>query len=83
MFCYSVLLLQFPPSPQQVGLPSPQVVTTVPYDFYKQPPRLPPPAMVNKQVQVSKCVFFMTFIIGTNGIFFINFDHTACHFLSY
>jgi tousled-like kinase len=40
----------FPPSPQQVGLPSPQV-NTVPYEFYKQPPRLPPPAMVNKQVQ--------------------------------
>jgi hypothetical protein len=51
MFCYSVVLLQFPPSPQQVGLPSPQV-NTVPYEFYKQPPRLPPPAMVNKQVQV-------------------------------
>jgi tousled-like kinase len=50
MFCYSVVLLQFPPSPQQVGLPSPQV-NTVPYEFYKQPPRLPPPAMVNKQVQ--------------------------------
>lgn len=43
--------LQLPPSPQQVGLTSPQI-NTVPFDFYKQPPRLPLPAMVSKQVQV-------------------------------
>ncbi|KAJ8935959.1 hypothetical protein NQ314_012551 [Rhamnusium bicolor] len=44
---------QLPPSPQQVGLPSPQVCNTVPFDFYnkQQPPRLPPPAMVNKLIQ--------------------------------
>ncbi|KAJ8948167.1 hypothetical protein NQ318_009259 [Aromia moschata] len=46
--CFSV-----PPSPQQVGLPSPQVCNTVPFDFYskQQQPRLPPPAMVNKLIQ--------------------------------
>ncbi|GJQ71244.1 tlk [Trypoxylus dichotomus] len=45
----------YPPSPQQVGMTSPQVpVNTVPFDFYKtQPPRLPHPAMVSKQVQCS------------------------------
>ncbi|XP_018564593.1 serine/threonine-protein kinase tousled-like 2 isoform X8 [Anoplophora glabripennis] len=44
---------QLPPSPQQVGLSSPQVCNTVPFDFYnkQQPPRLPPPAMVNKLIQ--------------------------------
>ncbi|CAH1122501.1 unnamed protein product [Ceutorhynchus assimilis] len=42
-----------PPSPQQVGLPSP--VTTAPFDFLsssRQPlPRLPPPPMVSKLIQ--------------------------------
>ncbi|XP_018321164.1 serine/threonine-protein kinase tousled-like 2 isoform X3 [Agrilus planipennis] len=43
----------FPPSPQQVGLSSPQVpCNTVPFDFYKQQPaRIPHPTMVSKQVQ--------------------------------
>ncbi|KAL1495063.1 hypothetical protein ABEB36_010540 [Hypothenemus hampei] len=42
-----------PPSPQQVGLPSP--VTTVPFDFLSTSrpphPRLPPPSMVSKLIQ--------------------------------
>lgn len=70
------LILQFPPSPQQVGLPSPQV-TAVPFEFYKsqsQPARLPLPtaAMISKQVQVS--------ILKTNYLLVCSFICTGSFF---
>ncbi|XP_074031835.1 tousled-like kinase isoform X6 [Leptinotarsa decemlineata] len=42
---------QLPPSPQQVGMSSPQVCNSVPFEFYNKPMRVPPPAMVSKLIQ--------------------------------
>ncbi|CAG9819394.1 unnamed protein product [Phaedon cochleariae] len=43
---------QLPPSPQQVGMSSPQVCNSVPFDFInKAPLRVTPPATVHKLIQ--------------------------------
>ncbi|XP_044753483.1 serine/threonine-protein kinase tousled-like 2 isoform X5 [Coccinella septempunctata] len=48
--------LMFPPSPQQVGLPSPQMppANTVPFEFLSKTPKMPINTNTNKYVQVKR-----------------------------